>query len=188
MEFTIYAKENAPVASQSLLEAAEKNFGFLPNLLGEFAESPAVLEGYLKLNEIVGKTDFSPVEQQLAILAVSVQNNCHYCTAVHSTLLKNQLEVSDEIVDAVRSGESLPDEKLDTLVTYVRKAVENRGFVSDDHAQSLLEAGYSKRNLLEINLIIALKTISNYTNHLADTPLDEAFEAERVEGPEMEAV
>lgn len=181
MDFTIYTTENAPEESKPLLSAAKENFGFVPNLLGEFAESPAVLEGYLKLNEIVGKTDFTPQEQQLAILAVSIENKCHYCSAIHSTILRNQLNVDDGIVDAVRNSETVPDEKLDALVTYAKKAVEKRGFVDDSDIQAFLDAGYSKRQALEINLIIALKTISNYTNHIADTPVDEAFEAEKLE-------
>lgn len=181
MNFTIYTTDNAPEESKPLLKAAEENFGFLPNLLGEFAESPAVLEGYLKLSEIVGKTDFTPKEQQLVILATSVENQCHYCSAVHSTILKNQLKVDESLVDAVRNGDEVPDEKLDTLVTYVKKAVAKRGFVEESDLQAFLDAGYSKRQVLEVNLIIALKTISNYTNHLANTPLDEAFEPEKLE-------
>lgn len=181
MKFTIHTIESAPEASKPLLEAAKDNFGFLPNLLGEFAESPAVLEGYLKLNEIVEKTDFTAEEQQLAILTVSVENRCHYCTAVHSTLLKNQLNVDEETVDTVRNGDPIPDPKWNALVNYTRKAVEQRGFVNEQDQRAFLDAGYSQRNLLEINLIIALKTISNYTNHLADTPLDDPFQAERAE-------
>ena len=181
MNFPIYTVDNAPKDSQPLLQEAEKNFGFVPNLLGEFAEAPAVLEAYLKLNEIVGKTDFSAVEQQLAILAASVQNRCHYCSAVHSTILKNQLNVDETTVRAVRNGEPLPDQKQNALVNYVKTAVKNRGFVVEEDLQAFLKAGYSRQNVLEINLIIALKTISNYTNHLADTPLDEAFKAEMLE-------
>lgn len=181
MDFTIYTTENAPEESKPLLSAAKENFGFVPNLLGEFAESPAVLEGYLKLNEIIGKTDFTPKEQQLAILAVSIENKCHYCSAIHSTILKNQLDVDESIVEAVRNGEPLVNKKLDALVTYVRKAVAKRGFVDEADIQTFIDAGYSKRQVLEVNLIIALKTISNYTNHLAGTPLDEAFQSEKLE-------
>ncbi|MDZ7716388.1 MAG: carboxymuconolactone decarboxylase family protein [Balneolaceae bacterium] len=181
MDFTIYNIDNAPEESQPLLKAAKENFGFVPNLLGEFAEAPAVLEGYLKLNEIVGKTDFSPAEQQLAILAVSIENKCHYCSAIHSTILKNQLNVDEAIVNAVRNGDPVPDAKLNALVTYVTTAVKSRGFVDEADLQAFIDAGYSKQNVLEVNLIIALKTISNYTNHLADTPLDEAFEPEKLE-------
>lgn len=181
MDFTIYTTENAPDKSKPLLKAAKDKFGFLPNMLGEFAESPAVLEGYLKLNEIVGKTDFSPKEQQLIILAVSVENKCHYCSAVHSTVLKKQLNVDGDTVDAVRNSEPLTDAKLNALVTYTRKAVRQRGFLEEHEVQAFLDAGYSKGQAMEVNLIIALKTISNYTNHLANTPLDEAFQPENIE-------
>jgi len=181
MNFTIYNSENAPEDSKPLLNAAKEKFGFVPNLLGEFAEAPAVLEGYLKLDEIVGKTSFSPKEQQLAILAVSIENECHYCSAIHSTILKNQLKTEEGIVNAVRNNDPLPDAKLNALVNYTKKAVENRGHLSDSDIQEFLDAGYTKQNVLEINLIIALKTISNYTNHVADTPLDDAFQPEKIE-------
>ena len=181
MNFTIYSTEDAPEESKPLLNAAKEKFGFVPNLLGEFAESPALLEGYLKLNDIVGKTSFSPVEQQLAILAVSIENKCHYCSAVHSTILKNQLNVDESVVEAVRNGEALLNPKLNALVSYVRKVVAERGFLGDGDLDSFLEAGYTKQQALEVNLIVALKTISNYTNHLADTPLDEAFQPEKLE-------
>lgn len=181
MNFNIYTTDDAPENSKPLLNAAKEKFGFVPNLLGEFAESPALLEGYLKLNEIIDKTDFSPVEQQLAILAVSIENKCHYCSAVHSTILKNQLNVDGSVVESVRNGESLLNPKFNALVNYVRKVVANRGFLDDSDVQSLLDAGYTKQQALEVNLIVALKTISNYTNHLAGTPLDEAFQAEKLE-------
>lgn len=185
MDFTIHSHKTAPDNSKPLLKAVEEKYGFVPNLMGEFAESPAVLEGYLQLNEAVSKTDFTPAEQQLAILAISTENRCHYCIAVHSTVLKKQLEVDEEIVDAVRNGEPLPDDKLDALVNYARTVVSERGFVSEEDQKRFLDAGYSKRNVLEINLLIGLKTISNYTNHLADTPVDETFKPEEVE---LEAV
>lgn len=181
MNFTIYTIENATEQAKPLLKAAKDNFGFVPNLLGEFAEAPAVLEGYLKLNEIIGKTSFISQEQQAAILAVSIENECHYCSAIHSTILKNQLKTDADIVNAIRNKKEIPDEKLNALVSYTRKAVQKRGHVTDADIQEFLDAGYTKKNVLEVNLIIALKTISNYTNHIADTPLDEAFQAESIE-------
>jgi len=181
MNFTIYNIENAPEQAKPLLKAANDNFGFVPNLLGEFAEAPAVLEGYLKLNEIIGKTSFTPQEQQAAILTVSIENECHYCSAIHSTILKNQLNTDAGIVNAIRDQQVVPDEKLNALVSYTRKTVQSRGHVSDADIQAFMDAGYTKQHVLEVNLIIALKTISNYTNHIADTPLDEAFQAESIE-------
>ena len=37
--------------------------------------------------------------------------------------------------------------------------------------------GYSKAQILEVFLSLSFKTLSNYVNHLAETPLDDAFAA-----------
>ncbi|MEM9074092.1 MAG: hypothetical protein AAGE52_36710, partial [Myxococcota bacterium] len=37
-------------------------------------------------------------------------------------------------------------------------------------------AGYTEQNLLEVVLGLAQKTISNYVNHLTDTPVDAPFQ------------
>jgi len=42
---------------------------------------------------------------------------------------------------------------------------------------AFLAAGYTKANVLEVILGTGLKVLSNYTNHVADTPLDQAFQA-----------
>jgi alkylhydroperoxidase family enzyme len=114
-------------------------------------------------------------------LAVSIENECHYCSAIHSNILKNQLNTDESVVNAVRNGETLSNAKLNALVTYARTVVEKRGHVSDEDIQAFIDAGYTMQNVLEVNLITALKTISNYTNHIAVTPLDEAFQAESIE-------
>ena len=54
--------------------------------------------------------------------------------------------------------------------------VRNRGNVSDDEVQAFFDAGYTRRQLLEIVLGLAQKVMSNYTNHLAETPVDEPFD------------
>ena len=36
-------------------------------------------------------------------------------------------------------------------------------------------AGFSKAQVLEVILAASYKTLSNYINHVADTPLDDAF-------------
>jgi alkylhydroperoxidase family enzyme len=59
----------------------------------------------------------------------------------------------------------------DTTLALMR----NRGVLSEEDKQRFFAAGYGTRQLLEIVLGLAQKTMSNYINHLADTPLDERF-------------
>ncbi len=48
--------------------------------------------------------------------------------------------------------------------------------MSDAEVQAFLNAGYTRRNVLEVVLAYSQKIMSNYTNHLARTPLDKPFE------------
>ena len=50
-------------------------------------------------------------------------------------------------------------------------------WVSDDDIASFQTVGYSKAQILEVFLSLSFKTLSNYVNHLAETPLDDAFAA-----------
>jgi alkylhydroperoxidase family enzyme len=65
--------------------------------------------------------------------------------------------------------------KLAALVAFVRVMVEKRGLPQRADVEAFLGAGYMERQILEIILAVAVKTISNYSNHLFHTPVDAAF-------------
>lgn len=170
----IHSKETAPSESAELLADAEKAYGFIPNLLGVFAESPAILKAYLTIGRIFDESSFSPTERQVVILAVSRFNECHYCVAAHS-LGADLQGVPAEVVEAIRNDQPIADKRLESLRAFTTAVVERRGWVSDDDIAAFLDAGYSNEQVLEVILGISFKTISNYTNHIADTPVDDAF-------------
>lgn len=172
--FNVHTKETAQANSAELLGNAEKAFGFIPNLLGVFAESPAALKGYLTIGKIFDESSFSPTERQLVILAASRFNECHYCIAAHSVVADLQGAPAD-VVDAIRNDRPIADDKLEALRIFTTAVVEKRGWVSDDDVAAFVEAGYNKAQILEVILGISFKTLSNYANHIADTPVDDAF-------------
>ncbi|MCH8945190.1 MAG: carboxymuconolactone decarboxylase family protein [Proteobacteria bacterium] len=173
-KFNVHTKETAQAKSAELLGNAEKAFGFVPNLLGVFAESPAALKGYLTIGQIFDESSFSPTERQVVILAASRFNECHYCVAAHSVIADLQ-KVPTDVVKAIRNDQPIADSKLEALRSFTTAVVEQRGCVSDDDIAAFLAAGYSKAQILEVILGISFKTLSNYANHIADTPLDDAF-------------
>src|SRR3989449_3672824 len=63
--FAQYTIANAPESSKPLLARVHKALGSVPNLFATFAESPAVLEGYLALSGSLDKGALSPTERQL---------------------------------------------------------------------------------------------------------------------------
>ncbi len=175
--FTVHTAQSAPEASRPLLEQAEKSLGFVPNLYGIFAESPAMLEAYATLGGIFDRsTSFTPTERQVVLLSAIFENECDYCMAAHSTIAGMQ-RVPEDVVQALRNGEPIPDARLEALSDFARKVVQERGWVADADVQTFLDAGFTRAQLLEVILGIGMKVLSNYANHIAGTPVDEAFQA-----------
>lgn len=171
-DFTTYTVESAPKASKPGLEATRAAFGFIPNLQGNMAESPELLEGYATLWDLFGKTTLTMHEQQVVYMSSNFENECRYCMAGHSTLAKMQ-KMDPAVIEALRAGSALPDPKLEALHRFATLVVRNRGWVSDADTDALLAAGYTRRNVLEVILGVATKVMSNYTNHITHTRLDD---------------
>ena len=176
MNLEVLNKDNAPQDARVLLEKAEQNYGFVPNILGVMANSPALLEAYMSLSQIFEKTSFSAAEKQTVLLAVSTENDCGYCKSAHTTIAKMQ-NVDDAVLKAIANGDKLPDDKLDTLFNFTRTMVEKRGHPSNDDLQKFFDAGFSEAQVQDVITGIGMKTLSNYNNHIAETPVDDQFKS-----------
>ena len=174
-QLKVLNKENARPASAAVLNDVEKKFGFIPNLMGVLAESPVAIRAYLALSELVSQSSFSPEEQQAILLAVSVENGCDYCVAAHSMMAAKMAGMSPENLKALRSGKALANSRLNTLVRFTKDVVNTRGLPNKDSIAAFTQAGFSNQHLLEVLVCVAMKTLSNYTNHIAQTPVDQAF-------------
>jgi uncharacterized peroxidase-related enzyme len=172
--FSLHAVETAPAQSKPLLEGAKAKIGFVPNLLGVLAEAPAALEAYLSMNDVFARTSLSREEQQVVLLTVAVVNECEYCVAAHSTIAAAQ-GVADADIHSIREDTVLADTRFEALRRFTTLAVENRGWVAEADVQAFIDAGFTRQNVLEVITGISLKILSNYVNHLVDTPVDDAF-------------
>lgn len=169
--FTLHDATSAPVGSKAILEATEKAWKFVPNLHRVLAEAPAALEGYATLFGIFDKSSLTPAERQVVYLTSNFENECHYCMAGHTVLAK-MAQVPAQAIEALRNGTPIEDAKLEALRHFTAKIVNNRGWVSDAEVDTFLAAGFTRQNVLEVILGVAVKVISNYTNHIAQTPTD----------------
>lgn len=174
MSYKVHDQTTAPEAVRPLLEQAEKAYGFVPNILGIMASSPPLLEAYMTVSAIFEKTGFSPTEQQVVLLAVSAENECGYCTRAHAAIARMQ-KVDEAIVKAIQNGDSLPEKRLDVLYRFTRHMVASRGRPDESELETFHEADYGPEQIQDVVLGIGLKTLSNYNNHIAETPVDDAF-------------
>ena len=178
--YIFHSEDTAPEKAQAVLADAKTQLGFVPNLYAGLANAPAALDAYMSLSDHFGKSSLKPIEQQVVLLVTSIENGCEFCVAAHSLIAKKMVMVPEEIVNALREG-SLPDDsKLAALAEFTRAVVLERGWVKDHPSfQAFLDAGYQPEQALDVVLGATQKTLSNYANHLLETPLNEAFVGER---------
>jgi uncharacterized peroxidase-related enzyme len=169
--FTLHDSATATAGSAEILNGVHKAWGFVPNLHRILAESPAALEAYNTLWGIAEKTSFTPQERNIANLAIIYENECTYCMAEY-TNLSRMAKVDDTAIAAVREGRPIPDAKLEALRQFAAKVTRQRGVMSEGDVAAFKAAGYDNRAVLDVLVLAATKLISNYTNHLAETPND----------------
>jgi len=166
--------ETAPEGSKALLENSQKAYGMIPGLHGVLAGSPKVLEAYQTLHELFTQTSFNEEELTVVWQAINVEHACHYCIPAHTGIAK-MMKVDDAITEALRNESPLENPKLEALRTMTLTIVRNRGHVTQEDLNTFYAAGYEERHVLEILLGLSQKTISNYVNHIANTPVDTGF-------------
>ncbi len=174
--FKVHSVESAPQAARGALQGLQEMFGFIPNIAAVMGEAPGVLKAYLAMLEQFESGTLSPAEQQVVLLTTSFTNRCTYCVAAHSTIATLK-HVPEDVIEALRRGEPLGDPRLEALRRMTAAIVENRGFVGETQVREFLDTGFTRAQLLEVVLGVAMKTLSNYMNHITETPLDEAFSA-----------
>ena len=69
----------------------------------------------------------------------------------------------------------MPTKKLQVLHETTLLVLRNRGLLSDEALEAFYAAGYEQKHILGILLGLSQKVISNYINHIAKTPIDDAF-------------
>ncbi|MEP2652190.1 MAG: carboxymuconolactone decarboxylase family protein [Paraglaciecola sp.] len=173
-DIKLHTIESAPEKSKPMLEKSVTDFGMLPNLHAAMAESPQLLESYKTVHTLFAETSFNAEELTVVWQAINVEHGCHYCVPAH-TGIAHMMKVNPDLTEALRNQEPMPTEKLQVLHDTTLLVVRNRGVLSEQEVKVFYEAGYTSENLLNIVLGLAQKVMSNYTNHLAETPVDDAF-------------
>lgn len=153
-----------------LFSAVKAKLGVVPNLMRTLGQSPVALEAYLGFSGTLAKGVLpAKVREQLA-LAIGEANTCDYCLAAHSLLGKGA-GLTAEAILAARLNRA-EDPKTQALLKFAVTVVEDRGLVADEALFVVRAAGASDAEIIEVIAHVALNTLTNYTNHIAQTAID----------------
>ncbi len=175
--FTFHTIANTEGERKELLQGIEKGYGYIPNLFGYMAEAPVTVQAYMQMNELLGKSSIPDAQQHVALLTVSKENNCDFCITAHRAYGKH-FGSNQQSLDALHNGVEIEDKKDAAIANIIRSIMNNRGWVPEADLNAFFAAGFTQQQYFEMILVVTIKTLSNYSNHMT---LPKA-------NPEMEAL
>ena len=166
----IPSRFEAPLDSQPILDAVNKQLAVIPNLYRVVAHSPAALTGMTKLEAALSKALDLKTRTRIAIATAQV-NGCDYCLSAHTYLGLNLAKISAEEIVLSRKGVS-NDPKADAAVSFAARVALTRGKVNDADFAAVKMAGFSEGEIVEIIAVVALNFMTNLLNNALETDID----------------
>ncbi|HFC6295878.1 TPA: carboxymuconolactone decarboxylase family protein [Neisseria meningitidis] len=176
---TVHTLETAPEAAKARVEAVLQNNGFIPNLIGVLANAPEALSFYQEVGKLNAANSLTAGEVEVIQIIAARTNQCGFCVAGHTKLATLKKLLSEQSVKAARAlaaGE-FDDAKLGALAAFTQAVMAKKGAVSDEELKAFFDAGYNQQQAVEVVMGVALATLCNYVNNLAQTEINPELQA-----------
>jgi len=162
--------EVASEAAKGIMEMINKKLGRVPNMYQVMANSPAVLEAYVKFNGALSGGTLGNKMAELIALATAEANTCSYCLSAHS-FFGTKVGLSEEQMLEGRTFHS-QDEKMNAGLLFAKKLLDNPKEISSADIEPLRNVGYSDGDILEIVANVIRNIFTNYINIISETDVD----------------
>jgi AhpD family alkylhydroperoxidase len=174
--FADHTIETAPPAARRALTRVREEFGYLPAAAARMAESPNLLDGFLRLSGMFEGATLDPLAREVVVMAVAARNGCQVCLAIHAARL-TRLGAEPALIAALRAAVPLADARLEAVRVFTLRAIDTAGAVGDDALAEFLGHGFTTRNALEVVLGIGTYTMTTLANRLTGAPVDDQLSA-----------
>ncbi len=175
---TVNTLESAPEKAKERMEMVQKANGFIPNLIGVLANSPQALEMYQEVGKLNSKSSLTAEEIEVVQITAAAHNGCDFCVAGHTKIGTLKLKMPENVLNALRARTTIEDNaKYQALAQFTMQLIDKRGKVSDDELAAIKAAGYSEQNILDVVLGVALATLCNYANNVAQNDINPELQA-----------
>ncbi len=162
--------ESAESAVAEKLKAVQAKIGRVPNVVATLANSPVALGQYLASSEALGKGRLNQRQREIIALQIAQINQCQYCLSAHTAIGAGAGLTEKDIRDA-RSG-ILSDSFENAIATIAAKLVHQKGFLTKEDLAEAGQSGIDHSLVIEIIANVVHNTLTNYTNHVAQTDID----------------
>jgi uncharacterized peroxidase-related enzyme len=179
--------EDAPEEARDRLLAAQKNNGFLPNLVRLLANAPTALETYQVVSGINARAGLTLAEREAVQITAAATHGCGFCVAGHTAIATKKAGLDQPTVEALRGVETPADPRLAAVAAFTSAVIASRGAVSDADLAAFKAAGFTDASALEVVLGVSLATLCNFANNLGQPELNPELAQFRWDGPAKQA-
>ena len=158
------SEHEVPPAVLDLWAPSLEKLGFVPNVLRLFALRPAHLVAWSAHHDELMKGDsgLSRAEREMIAVVVSVANECVYCIAAHSAVLRKltkDVALSDQI--AVDHVEADIPERTKLALDYAVKLTREPASMTEADVRGLRSAGWNDEDVMDIAEVTGMFNMSN---------------------------
>ena len=162
--------EAAADAAKASMELVNKKLGRVPKMYQVMANSPAVLDAYVKFNGALSAGALGAKMAEMIALATAEKNACSYCLSAHN-FFGAKAGLSSEQIQNARNFYS-ENEKLDHGLKFAKKLLDTPHQISNDDIEPLRNVGFSDGDILEIIANVVRNMLTNYINIVSNTEVD----------------
>jgi len=155
--------------------------GKLSNIMRIHSLSPPTMRAHmdLYLKIMFGKSKLRRADRELIATVVSAANGCAYCVNHHAEALNHYWKDSDRVVRVAEDFRAVDmTTKQRQMLEYASKLTRAPDTIADAEIIALRNAGFSDKDILDINLITSY---FNFVNRIAGG-LGIAFSPEEMSG------
>ena len=163
--------EEATGKTKELFDAIQSKLGVVPNMMRTMGHSPALLEGYLTLNNLLSHGKLGAKTGELLALAIGETNSCDYCLSAHSYIGEKLVHIDANTLQNARQGNSA-DAKTEAILKFANILLNKQGRVSDADVDAVKTAGLTEGEIGEIIGHVGLNVLTNYFNNTAETAIE----------------
>ena len=162
---SVLGEQDAKGITKAVYERLKKEYGFVPNSVKLFAQSPVPFQAssiFPKITTEKDGWDIDPKTRQMIALTISACNNCKYEIDTYEALLTAN-RVSKETINAIKNNitDGKLSEKEVTILAYAYKVNSSQKNITDADIDTLRKAGLSDRQILEITFVAAWTKANN---------------------------
>ncbi len=144
------------------------------------ANSPALLDMFIAVHARLRNCSLSDDDREVIDLWLAKANGCHYCVPAH-IFASRYAGLPDSDISAILDGKDPEDPRRRLILKATKALQEAKGGLSDGALKRFLADGLTQENLFDIIGEIAHCTMTNYSNRLAQTDLDDFLKDVSVE-------